>query len=153
MSDRFEHEDQARRDRARAHVARMRDRRAESRVVWRHRSRDERASLADRLEAHRTRSETVEQETGESLSALGRSLERLGERQSQQLQELRREFEARLRELTERVERSLSLLDARKTDRELLARLLGELAKGLAGDAAARTAPGPRAERGADTRR
>lgn len=38
MSHRFEHEDQTRRDRARAHLARVRDRRAEHRVVWKRRT-------------------------------------------------------------------------------------------------------------------
>ena len=42
MSHRFEHEDQDRRDRARAHLARVRDRSAERRVVWKRRAEPER---------------------------------------------------------------------------------------------------------------
>lgn len=95
-------------------------------------AREGRAALAERLDALRAHGETVEQETGESLTALSRSLERLGERQTQQLQELRDELHAAMRDLGQRVERSLEVLDARKTDRELLARLLADVAKGLA---------------------
>ena len=111
-------------------------------------AREGRAALAERLDALRERGETVERETGESLASLGRSVERLGERQTQQVQELRDELHAAMRDLSERLERSLANLDARKVDRDQLARLLAELAQGLTS-----TPRGADAGREADARR